>query len=49
MKVKETTSSRQGNTYAAPEIYTVDIANEGILCFSTENLIEDTNDPWALI
>lgn len=49
MKVKETTLNRQSNAYAAPEIYTVDIANEGILCFSTENLIEDTNDPWELI
>ena len=47
MKVKTITFSGQPMQYEAPEMYTIDIAAEGILCFSTEILEEDDYNPWG--
>ena len=50
MNVKTTKFSEQ-QTYAAPEITTVDIIADSILCsstgWSTEILIEDDSNPWG--
>ena len=50
MKIKTTTFSGQHQIYAAPEITTVDMVADSILCYSTgwgtEVLIEDETDPW---
>lgn len=45
MKVKTTAFSEQ--PYAAPEINVVDMVADSILCYSTENLVEDDFNPWA--
>lgn len=47
MKVKTIIFSEQCPGYAAPEITTVDMTAEGILCYSTEQLQENDFDPWA--
>ena len=46
MKVKTTTFGEQRLEYAAPEITTVDMVADSILCYSTEQLVEDDFDPW---
>ena len=35
-----------GSLYVAPEIETVEIATEGVLCYSTEQMEEDDINPW---
>ena len=51
MKLKTTKFREQQKIYAAPEITTVDMVADSILCSSTgwgtEALIEDETDPWA--
>ena len=49
MKIKTTTFSGQHQIYAAPEITTVDMVADSVLCSSTstEQLEEDDFDPWA--
>ena len=49
MKIKTTTFSGQHQIYAAPEITTVDMVADSVLCSSTstETLEEDDFDPWA--
>ena len=49
MKVKTTTFREQHQAYAAPEITTVDMVADSILCYSTEKLVEDDFNPWAPI
>lgn len=49
MNVKTTRFGEQYQIYAAPEITTVDMIADSILCSSTstEQLVEDDFDPWA--
>ena len=49
MKLKTTKFREQQKIYAAPEITTVDMVADSILCSSTstEQLEEDNFDPWA--
>lgn len=46
MKVTETTFIEQHPVYATPQATVTEILSEGILCYSTETLQEDTWDPW---
>lgn len=46
MKINVTTFSEQHPAYAAPEMTVTKVFSEGILCYSTEKLEEDTWNPW---
>lgn len=47
MKIMNPTSDGHRKVYYAPEIETIDMVADNILCYSTEKLEEDDFDPWA--
>lgn len=49
MIMKSKTTKSGGTSYVAPEMTAVEIAAEGVLCYSyrIEELVEDDFNPWG--